>query len=429
MVALLLLLALGGQQMEFAADHAFFRGVEELTYAEIYYKIPYGELTYEGEEELTATIEFSFCVNNLATGDSVVDRWERRSVIPSFEEAKDRDLEIVEVAKLLLRPGDYRFEYGVADVNSSREVLLVDTVTVPVLWDDEMVLSSIELATKIEEDSVPGQFFKNGLRVIPNPGGEYSITRSILYSYTEIYNLSDDTLLVEIGYSIVDDAGEAVQTFPAKHLSKTGRDIVDVGVVNVVGVPTGDYRFRVTVADSGSGETAYTEREISVVPFRSPPPPGLEEYYSMLEYLVTPKELEFYESLSDKAKEEYLYQFWRKVDPNPASKENEALVLFAERIRYADDRYSIPQKSGRHTDRGRIYIKYGEPDEIARSGVQTLFKSWESWLYYGGGGRQFIFVDLRNTGTYDLVYSSIPEEPTRPDWEEWVDPSAVEFKR
>jgi hypothetical protein len=38
-------------------------------------------------------------------------------------------------------------------------------------------------------------------------------------------------------------------------------------------------------------------------------------------------------------------------------------------------------------------------------------------------------VDLRNTGIYDLVYSSIPEEPTRPDWEEWVDPSSVELKR
>ncbi len=415
--------------MEFVADHAFFRGMEELTYAEIYYKIPYGELSYEDEEELSAMIEFSFCVSNLATGDSVVDRWERRSVIPSFEEAKNRDLEIVEVAKLLLRPGEYQFEYGVADVNSSREVTYLDTVTVPVLWKDGMVLSSIELASKIEEDSVPGQFFKNGLRVIPNPGGRYSITRSILYSYTEIYNLSEDTLPVEIAYSIVDRGGEVVQQFPPKLLSKTGPDIVDVGVVNVIGVPTGDYRFRVAVVDSGSGTTGFTEREVSVVPFRRPPPSGLEEYYSLLEYLVTPKELEFYESLSEKARDEYLYQFWLRLDPNPTTKENEALVAFAERIKYADDRYSVPQKRGRQTDRGRIYIKYGEPDEITRSGVKTLFKSWESWLYYGGGGRQFIFVDMRNTDTYELVYSSIPEEPTRPDWEEWVDPTAVELKR
>jgi hypothetical protein len=200
------------------------------------------------------------------------------------------------------------------------------------------------LASKIEEDSVPGQFFKNGLRVIPNPGGKYSITRSILYSYTEIYNLSEDTLPVEIVYSIVDEAGEVVQRFPAKYVSKSGRDIVDIGVVNVIGVPTGDYRFRMSVADSGSGETLHTERHVSVIPFRRQPPSGLEEYYGMLEYLVAPKELEFYESLTEKAKEEYLYQFWLRLDPDPETRENEALILFAEKIKHADDRYSIPQK-------------------------------------------------------------------------------------
>jgi GWxTD domain-containing protein len=149
----------------------------------------------------------------------------------------------------------------------------------------------------------------------------------------------------------------------------------------------------------------------------------------MIEYLIPPKDVSLYNSLSERAKDEYLYQLWRKYDPNPATEENEALPQFAEKIRYTDEHFATAQQEGRNTDRGRIYIKYGEPDEIKRSDIEQFFQAWESWLYYGRGGRQFIFIDMKGSGLYELIYSSIPEEPSRPGWQGYVDPAIIEFRQ
>ncbi len=429
MVALLVFFVIESEPVRFVRDYAFFKGGDGLTYTEIYYKISYKELTYTEDELMSSTLRFSFYCENLSTGDSLVDEWEKKSVISSLEEAKNRDLEIVELSALLLKPGDYEFRYRVVDLSSANEGTILDTVAVPSFEGDELLSSSVELASNIEQDSLPGQFFKNNLKVIPNPGGYYSVTRPILYTYTEVYNLSSDTLPFQVEYIILDEQGALLKEYPAKHLIKTGSNIVDVGVLNVIGLPIGSYHFRIVVTDSGTGASISREKSFSVIPFRKGPPPELEEYYRMVEYLMPSEELEFHNSLSEKAKVEYLYQFWSRLDPDPKTEENEALIQFAEKIRFADERFTVLQEKGRDTDRGRIYIKYDDPDEIRRSGIEHLFRPWESWLYYGAGGRQFIFVDLRGSGAYELMYSSIPEEPTRPGWQSYVDPSIVEFRQ
>lgn len=429
MVGLLVFLIIGSETLNFVPDYTFFKGISGLTYTEVYYKISYHELTYTKDEQLSTTIKFLFWSKNLATHDSLGDSWERTSVIPSLEEARDRDLEIIELTALSLTPGDHEFGFKVIDLGSAREGTFIDTVLVPSFEGDELILSWVELASDIQPDSTQSQFFKNNLKVIPNPGGYYSVTRPILYAYTEVYNLSSDTLPSEVKYSILDENGVLIREYPSKLYTKTGADVVDVGVLNIIGLPVGSYRFRITVADSGTGMRSSREKNFSVVSFRSPPPPELEEYYGMVEYLMSPKEIKFYNSLSERARTEYLYQLWRKLDPNPETEENEALAQFAEKIKFVDDNFSTPLKKGRDTDRGRICIKYGEPDEIKKSGIETFFRPWESWLYYGGGGRQFVFVDVSGSGIFELIYSSIQEEPTRPGWRNYVDPSIIEFRR
>ena len=88
MVVLLALLAVQLGELEFTPDYAFFKEANALTYTEVYYKISYRELSYTGDDALTATIGFSFRCTNLTTGDSLVDGWERRSVISSVGEAQ-----------------------------------------------------------------------------------------------------------------------------------------------------------------------------------------------------------------------------------------------------------------------------------------------------------------------------------------------------
>ena len=81
-------------------------------------------------------------------------------------------------------------------------------------------------------------------------------------------------------------------------------------------------------------------------------------------YIITPEERKaFVQMATDEERENFIESFWMRRDPTPDSIENEYKEEHYRRIAYANDRYAsgIP---GWRTDRGRIYIAHGPPDEI-----------------------------------------------------------------
>ncbi|MGH9407314.1 MAG: GWxTD domain-containing protein [Terriglobia bacterium] len=80
-------------------------------------------------------------------------------------------------------------------------------------------------------------------------------------------------------------------------------------------------------------------------------------------YIITPDEKSAFKKLStDDEREQFIENFWERRNPNPGDPENEYKEEFYRRIAYANEHYAsgIP---GWKTDRGRIYIMYGPPDE------------------------------------------------------------------
>jgi hypothetical protein len=71
--------------------------------------------------------------------------------------------------------------------------------------------------------------------------------------------------------------------------------------------------------------------------------------------------------------------------------------------------------SGSLTDRGRIYIKYGEADEIETKTMQMQSKPVLIWRY--GGGKKFIFMDLSGAGRYELIYTNATGERSNRRWQ------------
>jgi GWxTD domain-containing protein len=93
----------------------------------------------------------------------------------------------------------------------------------------------------------------------------------------------------------------------------------------------------------------------------------LDEAYGPLVYLMTASEQGVYSSLSLEGKRAWLRQFWARRDPTAGTGRNEERDRFYASIAEANRRYreggasAIP---GWNTDRGRIFIKYGVPDEV-----------------------------------------------------------------
>ncbi len=137
-------------------------------------------------------------------------------------------------------------------------------------------------------------------------------------------------------------------------------------------------------------------------------------------YIITDEERQAFKRLqTDEEREQFIEQFWLRRDPTPDSIENEFKEEHYRRIAYSNENFAsgIP---GWKTDRGRIYITYGPPDEkethpsggtyerpIDEGGGTTSTFPFETWRYryIEGVGSDILieFVDPTMSGEYRMT--------------------------
>jgi GWxTD domain-containing protein len=137
-------------------------------------------------------------------------------------------------------------------------------------------------------------------------------------------------------------------------------------------------------------------------------------------YIITDEERKAWKRLStDDERQQFIEQFWLRRDPTPDTEENEFKEEHYRRIAYANERFAsgIP---GWKTDRGRIYITFGPPDEIdshpsggtydrpiEEGGGTTSTFPFEKWRYRYiegiGNDVNVEFVDTTMTGEYHMT--------------------------
>jgi len=137
-------------------------------------------------------------------------------------------------------------------------------------------------------------------------------------------------------------------------------------------------------------------------------------------YLITPQESDVFRELStDQEKELFIEQFWIRRDTDPRTSINEFKEEHYRRIAHANETFTSGFP-GWKTDRGMVYIKYGEPDrrESHPTGGHYVRPSWEGggststypferweYRYLEGVGQdvEIEFVDPTLTGEYRLA--------------------------
>lgn len=137
-------------------------------------------------------------------------------------------------------------------------------------------------------------------------------------------------------------------------------------------------------------------------------------------YIITDEERAAFRQLSnDEERDNFIEAFWQRRDPTPDTEENEFKEEHYQRIAYANEHFpaGVP---GWKTDRGRIYIVFGKPDEIEshpsggsyerpmeEGGGETSTFPFEDWRYryIDGIGQEVIveFVDTCMCGEYHMT--------------------------
>ena len=140
-------------------------------------------------------------------------------------------------------------------------------------------------------------------------------------------------------------------------------------------------------------------------------------------YIITREEKEIFQKLTnDEERERFIEQFWFRRDSDPSTAHNEFKEEHYRRIAYVNERYESGEP-GWKTDRGRIYIIQGPPDQIEphptggpydrplwEGGGTTVTFPFEVWRYrhIGGIGEDVLieFVDPSYTGEYRIARSA-----------------------
>jgi GWxTD domain-containing protein len=99
-------------------------------------------------------------------------------------------------------------------------------------------------------------------------------------------------------------------------------------------------------------------------------------------YIITDEERKAFKKLAtDDERERFIEEFWRRRDPDPDTDENEFKEEYYERIAYANEHFSSGMP-GWKSDRGRIWIMYGKPDERE---THPMGGQYDRPSYEGGG--------------------------------------------
>jgi GWxTD domain-containing protein len=257
---------------------------------------------------------------------------------------------------------------------------------------------------------------------------------------------------------VSDSTGRAVvHTAPTPIQVAAGGGVLN-GRLDLAGLPPGLYTMKALLdlghgsiersanfLMHGVGETLQKEvvrREAARVPdegyFAQMSEDSVEVARAPLDIIAESEELATWnKSLSLTAKRRFLARFWTARDPSPGTPRNEAREGFYQKVAFANREYREAGRGstpGWLSDRGRIYLRNGPPDDIKQQGahgeggrLQSRALAWEVWRYTSSGkDRFYIFVDRTGLGTFRLVRSNDVKENGLMNWNEFFGRDDIE---
>jgi GWxTD domain-containing protein len=421
------------ERFRLSLDASRFRGGDdEHMNIEFYYSIPQKGLVYK--KDSTGWRGGADVGLFVFSADSCVlaDRWLVPRVMQDTA-ALAQNINLVGNYAAQLPRGQYRVKLIGKDVSRPAVIdSVVMMVPVQPFATVTPALSDVEFATSIRKGTEGAQFYKNTLEVIPNVGGVYGENQHCFF-YLEAYNLLVDPKRTDyiIRTSVLDAVGREVMA-RERQRKNVAESSVLIDEFSIEMMKSGTYTLYVALLDTGRKMVSTTGRKFFVynpslgvdssllnistslpmVAFVSMDEPEIDREFSACRYVAQGDEKSQYAKLAGAdAKRKFMSDFWRK---RPAGLREEYLS----RVAYATANYPVGNQPGYQTDRGRVHIVYGPPDDVERHPNESDMRPYEIWTYHNiQGGVMFVFV-LRNVGgQYELVHSTHRDELQDANWD------------
>jgi len=112
---------------------------------------------------------------------------------------------------------------------------------------------------------------------------------------------------------------------------------------------------------------------------------------------------EFLQLVTPEEREQWVRNFWKRIDPSSTLLENIFRREFLRRVRYARREFAFPGSRTGMDDRGEIYVRFGEPDARAGGGGSAYARANESWVYFQSVGYGLAFDFVQKGYAFRLV--------------------------
>jgi GWxTD domain-containing protein len=350
----------------------------------------------------------------------------------------------VEMVRFSLAPGRYQLEVSVEDSVSGRRVgstADLEAYRGPPPASD--LLLSPQIRAVSAGDTVPRPAELRWGRMLVTAAARLELTplRATAYYLLEAYSAQETSGTLTM--KVVDSAGKTLTTTAGTPVTVPAGGGVLKGQLDLNGLPPGQYTMSAalkiggrTVDRSAGFAMAGLEQTLEKDVARREAAMGTDEGYfdamdeteldaakDPLMLIAESGELSKYsKDLSLRGKRKFMVEFWHKRDQTPETADNEIRQRFYDAVAYANKTYGEKGRasiSGWKTDRGRIYVRNGAPEELLQRPQAGRSPPYEVWRFRSPKDRYYIFIDRANgLGNYQLVYSNDLKEPGQLNWQE-----------
>lgn len=389
---------------------AFWEPDTGLARLEIYWQVYNEALSFSAQDSgYKAEMETIIRVRN--EDGRQVDSYERSRTIGVEDLSRTESQQDFRAyqANFLLTPGDYKVDFILSDAGTQQaytreiEVDLNDPVgRKPSLSDIELVNVTGQAGDR------PSPFDKGNLQIVPNLTAEYGASQNNrLRFYFEIYQGRDGDGEIFVETAIRQQWGglQYRDSLTVELHEPVSRQLREISLGNT---SPGEYELEVRLRD-GRKMRKIDERKTRFFVEWSTDALVQDEYQTnlgLLELIAQPGQLDGLEDLeSIEARRAALDSFWLAWDPTPGTEINEVKREFYRRVKLANREFAYMRLPGWRTDRGKVFIKHGPPDQIDDYPMQLDGYPYQEWHYHSSGVyMRFTFVDENGDGEYRLVF-------------------------
>lgn len=439
-VLLLAQLAYSQTKLNFEFDYARFNYDSTSVYMEFYYELSPANMqkisTAEGAS-VEAIVHLE--IMNLDSKEFFVNK--NYKIVNAVSDSNQKSLS--GVMGFVIPAGNYSLTVKAYDTqNPKLEKLISENFIIKPFKAEKFSMSDIQLASRIKKDSKDTKsiFYKNTLEVFPNPSMLFTEQSPVMFFYAELYNLKleDPTVNFILKRDLVNSAGVMVQR-SEKQIKQAANAVVEVGLLNLSKLPSDSYNLALSLIDPKTNQAFISSKRFflynpnvidsnknavargSVInsEFGLYSVEDCDLMFKQTKYIATQTEIERYAKLDSlKDKREYLFNFWNNRNQDPSSSRNEFKEQYMKRVEYANQHYKSMGRDGYLSDRGRVLLIYGEPDQKDLFPNEPSLKPYEVWFYHEiEGGVSFVFGDLTGFGKYELLNSTKRGEYSDEDWQ------------